>query len=328
MSGATVSALSTHELAKTYGDAPALAPIDLEVAEGERVALLGHNGSGKTTLLRLAAGLLEPTGGVGNRARLRGRFDRGARRATSYLGDQPVFYDDLSVWEHLEYIARLHGHDEWEDHATDLVDTVGLLDRRDDLPMTFSRGLRQKAAITLAFVRPFEILLVDEPFVGLDRTGRDALLDLFQRVHADGAALVVATHELTTVGASAAAGRAARRRTGLRRDARGRRRRRARRPLMAVSPGGPGVTVSTMYEFDSVSVSSYEAASLAAKLSEKSADGWEVVAIVPAGNEVVAYVKRTASDSAAPDTGVSDTARADDGGCGRHRRRRRHRRQR
>jgi hypothetical protein len=66
---------------------------------------------------------------------------------------------------------------------------------------------------------------------------------------------------------------------------------------MAVSPTAPGVTVSAMYEFDSVSVSSYEAASLAAKLAEKSADGWEVVAVVPAGNEVVAYLKRTASDT-------------------------------
>ena len=196
-----MSALSAHELTKTYGDAPALAPVDLEIAEGERIALLGHNGSGTTTLLRLAAGLLEPTGGS---ATVLG-YPVGsieARAATSYLGDQPVFYDDLSVWEHLEYIAKLHGHDDWEDHAADLLETVGLLDRRDDLPMTFSRGLRQKAAITLAFIRPFELLLVDEPFVGLDRTGRDALLDLFKRVHADGAALVVATHELNTVGAA------------------------------------------------------------------------------------------------------------------------------
>jgi ABC-type multidrug transport system ATPase subunit len=195
------AALATSELTKTYGDAPALAPIDLQVAQGERIALLGHNGSGKTTLLRMAAGLLEPTGGS---ASVLGHpvGSMEARAATSYLGDQPVFYDDLSVWEHLEYIAKLHGHDDWEGHATDLLETVDLLDRRDDLPMTFSRGLRQKAAIALAFIRPFEILLVDEPFVGLDRTGRDALLELFQRVHADGAALVVATHELATVGAS------------------------------------------------------------------------------------------------------------------------------
>jgi ABC-type multidrug transport system ATPase subunit len=198
---AVTAALETVGLTKSYGDAPALEPIDLRIAQGERVVLLGHNGSGKTTLLRLAAGLLEPSGGtatiLGSPV---GTID--ARAATSYLGDQPVFYDDLSVWEHLEYIAKLHGHDEWEPHATDLLQTVGLFDRRDDLPLTFSRGLRQKAAITLAFIRPFEILLVDEPFVGLDRTGRDALLELFDRVHADGAALVVATHELTTVGAA------------------------------------------------------------------------------------------------------------------------------
>lgn len=195
------AALETVQLTKTYGDAPALEPLDLVVGEGERVVLLGHNGSGKTTLLRMVAGLLEPTGGTASiLGHPVGSID--ARAATSYLGDQPVFYDDLSVWEHLGYIAQLHGHEEWEDHAVDLLETLGLLERRDDLPMTFSRGLRQKAAITLAFIRPFEILLVDEPFVGLDRTGRDALLELFRRVHDDGAALVVATHELTTVDAS------------------------------------------------------------------------------------------------------------------------------
>jgi ABC-type multidrug transport system ATPase subunit len=110
-----------------------------------------------------------------------------------------VFYDDMSVWEHLEYIARLHGTDKWEQHAVDLLDAVGLVDRADDLPMTFSRGLKQKAAITMAFVRPFDVMLVDEPFVGLDRTGRNALLELFRLAHAEGAALIVATHELASV---------------------------------------------------------------------------------------------------------------------------------
>lgn len=195
------AALETVGLTKTYGDAPALEPIDVQIAQGERVVLLGHNGSGKTTFLRLVAGLLEPSAGtatiLGSPV---GTLD--ARAATSYLGDQPVFYDDLSVWEHLEYIAKLHGYDDWEPHAADLLSTVGLLERRDDLPMTFSRGLRQKAAIALAFIRPFEIMLVDEPFVGLDRSGRDALLDLFTRVHDDGAAVVVATHELSTLGAA------------------------------------------------------------------------------------------------------------------------------
>ena len=196
-----MSAVLATGLAKRYGDAPALGPVDLDISAGQRVALLGHNGSGKTTLLRLAAGLLDASDGtvavLGHPA---GSLD--ARAFTSYLGDQPVFYDDLTVWEHLEYIAKLHGTDGWEEHAADLLDLLGLADRGDHLPTTFSRGLRQKAAIAIAFVRPFEVLLVDEPFVGLDQPGRDALLDLFNRAHGDGATLLVATHELASVSAA------------------------------------------------------------------------------------------------------------------------------
>jgi ABC-type multidrug transport system ATPase subunit len=196
-----VNTLALAGLTKSYGDAPAVGPLDLSVGAGERVVLLGHNGSGKTTLLRMAAGLLEPTLGTitvcGEPA-----GSLAARAATSYLGDQPVFYDDLSVREHLEYVARLHNATDWEQRGADLLDMVGLADRGDDLPVTFSRGMRQKAAIAIAFVRPFELLLVDEPFVGLDRTGREALLELLRSAHAAGAALVVATHELVTVAGS------------------------------------------------------------------------------------------------------------------------------
>jgi len=198
MSGA---ALAASGLLKSYGDLPAAGPLDLMVGAGERVVVVGHNGSGKTTLLRLVAGLLEPTAGtvtVGGHA----VGSLPSRAATSFLGDTPVFYDDLSLWEHVEYLARLHGTTGWEQHGADLLDVLGLTARADDLPVTFSRGLRQKAAIALAFVRPFELLLVDEPFVGLDRAGRQALLDLFARAHGDGVTLLVATHELSTVAES------------------------------------------------------------------------------------------------------------------------------
>lgn len=192
------AAIETDGLTKVYGDAPALAPLDLRVETGERLSLIGHNGSGKTTLMRMLVGMLEPTDGSASVAgHPIGSIE--ARAAISYLADQPVFYDDLTVWQHLEYIARLHDTDDWEQQAVDLADMVGLLPRLDDLPMTFSRGLKQKAAIAMAFVRPFDVMLIDEPFVGLDRTGRDALLDLLARAHGDGATLIVATHELSSV---------------------------------------------------------------------------------------------------------------------------------
>src|SRR5262249_28147438 len=185
-------------LTKEYGDLPALAPLDLTVREHEAVVLIGHNGSGKTTFLRMAAGLLEPTDGV---VELAGHpvGSVEARPALSYVSDNRTFYEDLSVWEHLEYVARLHGRSDWEQDAADLLGQLGLYERADDLPVTFSRGLRQKTALALGLIRPFELLLIDEPFVGLDAAGKLALMELLDEAHGHGAALVVATHELEFV---------------------------------------------------------------------------------------------------------------------------------
>jgi ABC-type multidrug transport system ATPase subunit len=194
----TKQLIVAKHISKSYGDRPIVTKLDLTLSPGLRLGLLGGNGSGKTTLMRMLVGMLEPSVGTATIAgHPIGSLE--ARAAVSYLADQPVFYDDLTVWEHLEYIARLHGTDDWEQQAVDLVDMVGLMDRVDDLPMTFSRGLKQKAALTMAFVRPFDVMLIDEPFVGLDRLGREALLELLTLAHGDGATLVVATHELSSV---------------------------------------------------------------------------------------------------------------------------------
>lgn len=190
--------LATRQLTKTYGDRPALEPLTLKIDSGAKVALVGHNGSGKTTLMKMAAGLLDPSDGS---VKI-GRHDAGsqqARRLLSWLSDTPTFYDDLSLWEHLEFVARLHGVVDWQQRAEELIDEIGLTTRRDDIPTTFSRGLRQKAAITLAFIRPFNLMLVDEPFVGLDEPGKQALLALFESASRRGATLVIATHDLTFV---------------------------------------------------------------------------------------------------------------------------------
>jgi ABC-2 type transport system ATP-binding protein len=122
-----------------------------------------------------------------------------AREATSYLPDNPVLYDDLSLVEHIEYVSRLHGNDDWDAQGQGLMERLGLADRADDLPSRFSRGLRQKTSIVLALVRPFSLLLIDEPFVGLDQPGKQALLDLLDEANDAGATVVVATHSLEFV---------------------------------------------------------------------------------------------------------------------------------
>ena len=159
--------LQAASLAKDYGEGFGLSPLDLEVTEGELVLLVGHNGSGKSTLLGLAAGLLEATEGealiVGSPA-----DSVAARIGRSYLPDQPILYDDLTLWEHIAYNAALHNTPDWEDAAVDQLEAFRLMDRVDDLPAKFSRGMRQKAAIVIGLVRPFQLPLIDEPFLRID----------------------------------------------------------------------------------------------------------------------------------------------------------------
>ena len=188
-------AIDVRELTYRYGDRTALEAFTSQVATGHVCALVGHNGSGKSTLLRLLGGLLPVTSGTVTVAGTTpGSIE--AKRAVSYVGDTPILYDDLSVGEHLEFVARLHGVEAWEPDARALARRLGIADRWDDLPATLSRGLRQRAALAVGFVRPSDVLLVDEPFVGLDQQGRDALLALVDERAAAGSTVVIATHQL------------------------------------------------------------------------------------------------------------------------------------
>jgi ABC-type multidrug transport system ATPase subunit len=191
-----MAVLVADELSKEYGDVVALADFKLSVEPGELISLVGHNGSGKSTFLRLVAGLLEPSDGVLVVANAPAGSLK-ARSEVSFVPDQPVLYDDLSVNEHIEFTARLHGEMDWPERADALLDLLGLTARADDLPSRFSRGLRQKTSLVLGLVRPFSILLVDEPFVGLDPSGQVALTELLVEAASAGAAVLVATHQLS-----------------------------------------------------------------------------------------------------------------------------------
>ena len=193
-----VPAVSLEDVQKSYGDTVVLSCDSLEVLPGEAVVLVGHNGSGKSTLLSMVAGILEPSEGT---ILVHGDPPDAveARRRRAWLPDTPVLYDDLSVEEHLEYTARLHGADAGDDRIEHLLERLGLSERRGDLPSRFSRGLRQKTAIAVALCRPASVLLVDEPFVGLDAAGRVAFLELLDEARAAGCTLLVATHDPAVV---------------------------------------------------------------------------------------------------------------------------------
>jgi ABC-type multidrug transport system ATPase subunit len=194
----TEPVLRTENLGKDYGDGLGLVSLDLEVRPGELVMLVGPNGAGKSTFLGLVSGLIEPSSGEAwvNGAAI-GTIE--ARAATSFLPDAPVLYDDLSVTEHLEYVARMHNTVDWEEYADELLDMFNMTARADDLPSTFSRGLRQKSALLLGLIRPFTLLLVDEPFVGLDTPGQETLVEVLGDLVEEGAAVICSTHQLDLV---------------------------------------------------------------------------------------------------------------------------------
>jgi ABC-2 type transport system ATP-binding protein len=193
--------LTARGLGRSYDGFVALGSFDIEVRPGELIALVGPNGAGKTTFLTIAAGLLEASEGT----LTVGGVEAGslaARRAVSYLPDSPVFYEDLSLGEHLEYVGALHGVADDGARAAHLLGRLALDEWSDRLPSEFSHGMRQKASIALALIRPFSILLADEPFDGLDPPSRDVLFELLREARASGAAIVVSTHRPDVVAAA------------------------------------------------------------------------------------------------------------------------------
>jgi heme exporter protein A len=166
-----------------------------DVAEGERWVVLGPNGAGKTTLLRLLAGLIRPHAGA---VRILGhspvRGSAGVRSLIGLLSHQSLLYDDLTLLENLVFAARLHGLGRPLRVAAEALEASGLSDRGNDLPRRLSQGLLQRAAIARAFLHSPRVLLLDEPFTGLDSVAADRLRSDLRARLAQGAGLVVVTH--------------------------------------------------------------------------------------------------------------------------------------
>jgi heme ABC exporter ATP-binding subunit CcmA len=189
--------IETRALSKAYGLLPVLKKIDFGVERGEFVALLGPNGSGKSTLLRLLCGLSKPTAGT---IRVGGwelpREAAAVRAQIGLVSHKPLLYENLTGRENLLFFARLYHLDGIEERIRQGLARVGLARRGGDLVRTYSRGMQQRLSIARALLHDPDVLLMDEPYTGLDQDASNTLDRLLQDAHAAGHTVIMTTHEL------------------------------------------------------------------------------------------------------------------------------------
>src|SRR6184192_3236902 len=182
--------LSAEGLRHTYGRVVALDGVSFTLAPGQTLAIFGPNGAGKTTLLKVLAGLIRPQQGRASVA--------GGRHAVGWIGHQSHLYGHLSVLENLVFWAALYGVPSAERgaRATALLERLGLADRAGQPVWSLSRGLTQRAAIAKALVHDPRVLLLDEPFTGLDLAAAAEFRALLARFQGAGRVVVLATHNV------------------------------------------------------------------------------------------------------------------------------------
>jgi heme exporter protein A len=188
-------AIRARGLEKRFGPAFALRDLDLDVAAGSSLAVLGPNGAGKTTLLRLIAGLMRPTGGSLHVSG-HGAGDRQARARVGLVGHATGLYAGLTARENLIFAARLHRVKDAHARVRRLLDESGLASVADRPVQAFSHGMARRLSIVRALVHDPDVLLLDEPFTGLDRRASDNLATRLTALREAGHTLVLVTHDV------------------------------------------------------------------------------------------------------------------------------------
>lgn len=185
-------------LEKRFGRVVALRDIRFDIQPGESVSILGANGAGKSSLLRILAGLSRPSGGRFH-ALPEGKatpLSRDALRSEiGYVGHATLVYGDLSARENLVFAARLHGRVPAREQIDAALSRVGLLGVANRRAGTFSRGMAQRLSIARAVVHDPQVLLLDEPFTGLDETASARLSTQLASLRAGGRTLILVTHD-------------------------------------------------------------------------------------------------------------------------------------
>jgi len=196
------TAIRTVDLTKQFDRQLALNHVDLEIREGEIYGLIGPNGAGKTTLIRLLAGAEEPTLGeiyLGGERFVRGKANPVLKRRLGYLPDDYPLYDELSVWDYLDYFARLY---ELRDpkrtqRLYEVLELVNLETKAKSTIATLSRGMKQRLGLARTLVHQPIVLLLDEPVSGLDPIARVEFRNVIQAVRAAGMTVLISSHILS-----------------------------------------------------------------------------------------------------------------------------------
>jgi ABC-2 type transport system ATP-binding protein len=186
-------------LTKRYGSFTAVNAIDLVVPRGELFGFLGPNGAGKTTTLRMIAGILRPTAGTIHVAGVDITADpRTAKSKLGFIPDRPFIYEKLTGTEFLRFVAGLYGQEgpQVERRGRELLALFDLENWRNELVESYSHGMRQKLIISSAFIHKPEVIVVDEPMVGLDPKAAKILKDLFREYTRRGNTVMMSTHTL------------------------------------------------------------------------------------------------------------------------------------
>jgi ABC-2 type transport system ATP-binding protein len=186
-------------LTKRYGSFTAVDALDLHVPKGELFGFLGPNGAGKTTTLRMIAGILRPTAGSVRISGLDVAADPiAAKRILGFIPDRPFIYEKLTGIEFLRFVAGLYSQDgkDIEHRSRELLALFDLEEWRDELVESYSHGMRQKLIISSALVHKPDVIVVDEPMVGLDPKAARILKDLFREYVRRGHTIMMSTHTL------------------------------------------------------------------------------------------------------------------------------------
>ena len=192
--------IQVEGLTKLYGEFVAVNELSFSVQPGEVMGLVGPNGAGKTTTLRCLAGIIPPTRGtvrVGGHDIVRDAL--AAKKQLAFFTDEPRLFDYLTVWQHLNFVARIYQVPGYESIGRELLEELEIANKRDALPGELSRGMKQKLAIACGLLHSPKVIYFDEPLTGLDPLGIRRMKDSILKRARDGAAIIISSHLLHLV---------------------------------------------------------------------------------------------------------------------------------